>query len=201
MNDLMQTAEKLVLHGIHAIALFPVIDKKYKSSNGEEAYKSDGLIQKTIAKLKSEFPLSIQSNGLTISDTIAASFSAQIVDDLVKANEVVLDVSVVNAFPISGGITVEFIDFNGQVIHEISDIGNIQSSLLGVMDTQENLMKMESSIEVLVGSEVLGDLNLINRIVLKAELNTETGVIQSIPSNAYLFFKSFLKVKTMNSTP
>lgn len=152
-------------------------------------------------KLKSEFPLSIQSNGLTISDTIAASFSAQIVDDLVKANEVVLDVSVVNAFPISGGITVEFIDFNGQVIHEISDIGNIQSSLLGVMDTQENLMKMESSIEVLVGSEVLGDLNLINRIVLKAELNTETGVIQSIPSNAYLFFKSFLKVKTMNSTP
>ena len=75
MNDLMQTAEKLVLHGIHAIALFPVIDKKYKSSNGEEAYKSDGLIQKTIAKLKSEFPLSIQSNGLTISDTIAASFS------------------------------------------------------------------------------------------------------------------------------
>ena len=56
MNDLMQTAEKLVLHGIHAIALFPVIDKKYKSSNGEEAYKSDGLIQKTIAKLKSEFP-------------------------------------------------------------------------------------------------------------------------------------------------
>mgnify|MGYP001362050325 FL=1 len=62
-------------------------------------------------------------------------------------------------------------------------------------------MKMESSIEVLVGSEVLGDLNLINRIVLKAELNTETGVIQSIPSNAYLFFKSFLKVKTMNSTP
>ena len=138
---------------------------------------------------------------MTISDTIAASFSAQIVDDLVKANEVVLDVSVVNAFPISGGITVEFIDFNGQVIHEISDIGNIQSSLLGVMDTQENLMKMESSIEVLVGSEVLGDLNLINRIVLKAELNTETGVIQSIPSNAYLFFKSFLKVKTMNSTP
>lgn len=56
MNDLMQTAEKLVSHGIHAIALFPVIDKKYKSSNGEEAYKSDGLIQKTIAKLKSEFP-------------------------------------------------------------------------------------------------------------------------------------------------
>ena len=41
MNDLMQTAEKLVSHGIHAIALFPDIDKKYKSSNGEEAYKSD----------------------------------------------------------------------------------------------------------------------------------------------------------------
>ena len=56
MDDLMQTAEKLVSLGIHAIALFPVIDKKYKSINGEEAYKSDGLIQKTIAKLKSKFP-------------------------------------------------------------------------------------------------------------------------------------------------
>jgi len=152
-------------------------------------------------KLKSEFPLSIQSNGLTISDTIAASFSTQIVDELIAANEVVLDVSVVNAFPISGSFKVEFIDFNGQVIHEISNIGNIQSSLLGVMDTQENLMKMASSIEVLVGSEILSDLDLVNRLVLKAELNTDSGVIQSIPSNAYLFFKSFLKVKTMNSTP
>lgn len=152
-------------------------------------------------KLKSEFPLSIQSNGLTISDTIAASFSAQIVDDLVAANEVILDVSVVNAFPISGSFTVEFIDFNGQVIHEINNIGNIQSSLLGVMDTEENLMEMESSIQVVVGNEILSDLNLVNRIVMKVELNTETGVIQSIPSNAYLFFNSFLKVKTMNSTP
>lgn len=152
-------------------------------------------------KLKSEFPLSIQSNGLTISDTITANFSPQIVEELVSANEVVLDVSVVNTFPVSGSFNVEFIDFSGQVLHEISDIGNIQSSLLGGLDTQENLMKMESSILVLVGSEVLNDLNLINRIVLKAELNTESGVIQSIPSNAYLFFKSFLKVKTMNSTP
>ena len=62
-------------------------------------------------------------------------------------------------------------------------------------------MKMASSIEVLVGSEILSDLDLVNRLVLKAELNTDSGVIQSIPSNAYLFFKSFLKVKTMNSTP
>jgi hypothetical protein len=150
-------------------------------------------------KLKSQFPLGLQSNGLMFSDTIEVNFNSQIVDDLITANQVVLDVAVVNTFPISGKFYLEFLDENGAILHELNNIETIESSLFGTMDPQENLMKMESSIKVLIDNTVLSDLNITNRIVLKAELNTAAGVIQSIPCNAYLFFKSFLKVNTINS--
>ena len=150
-------------------------------------------------KLKSQFPLGLQSNGLMFSDTVDVNFNPQIVDDLITANQVVLDVAVVNTFPISGKFHLEFLDENGAILHELNNIETIESSLFGTMDPQENLMKMESSIKVLIDNTVLSDLNITNRIVLKAELNTAAGVIQSIPCNAYLFFKSFLKVNTINS--
>ena len=142
-------------------------------------------------KLKSQFPLGLQSNGLVFSDTVDVNFNPQIVDDLITANQVVLDVAVVNTFPISGKIHLEFLDENGAILHELNNIETIESSLFGTMDPQENLMKMESSVKVLIDNTVLSDLNITNRIVLKAELNTAAGVIQGIPCNAYLFFKSF----------
>ena len=150
-------------------------------------------------KLKSQFPLGLQSNGLMFSDTVDVNFNPQIVDDLITANQAVLDIAVVNTFPISGKFHLEFLDENGAILHELNNIETIESSLFGTMDPQENLMKMESSIKVLIDNTVLSDLNITNRIVLKAELNTAAGVIQSIPCNAYLFFKSFLKVNTINS--
>ena len=150
-------------------------------------------------KLKSQFPLGLQSNGLMFSDTVDVNFNPQIVDDLITANQLVLDIAVVNTFPISGKFHLEFLDENGAILHELNNIEPIESSLFGTMDPQENLMKMESSIKVLIDNTVLSDLNITNRIVLKAELNTAAGVIQSIPCNAYLFFKSFLKVNTINS--
>jgi porphobilinogen synthase len=42
--------------GIPAVALFPVIDAQGKSENGEESANPDGLVQKTVRSLKSEFP-------------------------------------------------------------------------------------------------------------------------------------------------
>ena len=142
-------------------------------------------------KLKSQFPLGLQSNGLMFSDTVDVNFNPQIVDDLITANQVVLDVAVVNTFPISGKFHLEFLDENGSILHELNNIETIESSLFGTIDPQENLMKMESSIKVLIDNIVLSDLNITNRIVLKAELNTAAGVIQSIPCNAYLFLNLF----------
>ena len=42
--------------GIPAIALFPVVEDKKKSQNGEESYNQDGLIQNAIQQVKRSFP-------------------------------------------------------------------------------------------------------------------------------------------------
>ena len=42
--------------GVPAVALFPVIDAGGKSDNGEECANPDGLVQRTVRSLKSEFP-------------------------------------------------------------------------------------------------------------------------------------------------
>jgi hypothetical protein len=152
-------------------------------------------------KLKSEFPLGLESNGLTIADTVAVNLSAEIVKDLIKAEEATLNITAVNSFPISGSLSLRFLDNAGNVLHNISDIQTIESSLLGFMDSEENLMKNESVIEVTLTNEVLNDFELIEYVVLVGELNTTPGVIQNIPSNAYLFLRSYLKVKTLNSIP
>ncbi|MER2491858.1 porphobilinogen synthase [Catenovulum sediminis] len=53
---LLKETELLVRYGVPAIALFPVTPIEKKSLLAEEAYASDGLAQKTIRALKSEFP-------------------------------------------------------------------------------------------------------------------------------------------------
>ncbi|MDC0302457.1 hypothetical protein OAL39_02000 [bacterium] len=152
-------------------------------------------------KLKSEFPLGLESNGLVIVDTVQVNLSSDIVENLIEAKEVTLHIKAVNSFPISGNLSLQFLDNGGSVLHDINDIETIQSSLLGFMDNEENLMKNESVIEVFLNHEILNDFDLIKNVVLVAEFNTAPGIIQSIPSNAYLFFKSNLKVKTLNSIP
>ena len=152
-------------------------------------------------KLKTEFPLGLESNGLTIVDTVSLNLSNEIIKDLVRVEEAVLNITAVNSFPISGTLSLRFLDVGGNVLHTVSDIETIESSLMGFMDSEENLMKKESVIEIGLSNEVLNDFDLIKDVVLMAELNTAPGVIQNIPSNAYLFLRSFLKFKTLNSTP
>jgi porphobilinogen synthase len=53
---LVQEARELVALGIPAIALFPVIDQAKKSLLAEEAYNSDGLIQRAVRALKDAVP-------------------------------------------------------------------------------------------------------------------------------------------------
>jgi porphobilinogen synthase len=53
---LLKEANELVNLGIPAIALFPVIDSRKKSLLAEEAYHSEGLIQRAVRQLKKAFP-------------------------------------------------------------------------------------------------------------------------------------------------
>ncbi|MBB3048165.1 porphobilinogen synthase [Litorivivens lipolytica] len=53
---LLQEAKELVELGIPAIALFPVVDAAGKSELAEEAYNSNGLVQRCVSALKDRYP-------------------------------------------------------------------------------------------------------------------------------------------------
>ena len=56
IDNLIEEAAELTALGIPAIALFPVVEDRLKSENGEESYNDDGLIQTAIKQLKKNFP-------------------------------------------------------------------------------------------------------------------------------------------------
>jgi len=56
LDLLLKEVETLVSLNIPAIALFPVIDPSKKSPLAEEAFQSDGLVQRAVRELKKSFP-------------------------------------------------------------------------------------------------------------------------------------------------
>jgi porphobilinogen synthase len=56
MDLLAPVAEQCVKHGIPVMALFPVIDPKLKTPDGEEACNPHGLIPRVVRELKASFP-------------------------------------------------------------------------------------------------------------------------------------------------
>jgi len=56
IDELLIEAAQLLELGIQAIALFPVITQDKKSDKAKEAYQPDGLVQRAVDALKSEWP-------------------------------------------------------------------------------------------------------------------------------------------------
>ncbi len=56
LDLLLPVAEQCVALGIPVMALFPVIDAKLKTPNGDEAFNPGGLIPRVVAELKKRFP-------------------------------------------------------------------------------------------------------------------------------------------------
>lgn len=56
IDQLLQDAKAWVDVGIRCLALFPVVDQSQKSLMAETAYASDGLVQRAVNTLKTEFP-------------------------------------------------------------------------------------------------------------------------------------------------
>lgn len=53
---LLDKLHKLVAKGLNAVALFPVVDKAFKSDDAAEAWNPEGLVQKAVKTIKSELP-------------------------------------------------------------------------------------------------------------------------------------------------
>ena len=56
IDELIKDASECHQLGIPAIAIFPYIDKKLKTDDASEAFNDNGLVQRTIQKLKKEIP-------------------------------------------------------------------------------------------------------------------------------------------------
>ncbi len=56
VDRLLPEAERCLALGIPAIALFPVVPAEFKSDDAREAWNPDGLVQRAVSALKSEFP-------------------------------------------------------------------------------------------------------------------------------------------------
>lgn len=56
IDELLKDAGEMLNDGIPAIAIFPVVPPEKKSKMAEEAYNNNGLIQRTIEKLKTSLP-------------------------------------------------------------------------------------------------------------------------------------------------
>lgn len=56
LEKLFKTAETCLELGIPALAIFPVIEQKYKSNCASEAFNPNGLVTTTVRSLKEKFP-------------------------------------------------------------------------------------------------------------------------------------------------
>ncbi len=56
IDVLLKTAGECVKLGIPAIALFPVVEQKFKSLDAAEAYNKNGLVPRTVKALKTAYP-------------------------------------------------------------------------------------------------------------------------------------------------
>ena len=86
IDELLKDAEQLHKLGIPSIAIFPVVESDKKSNQAEESFNSDGLVQRTISKLKIELP----ELGV-ISDVALDPFTSHGQDGLLDSNGYVLN--------------------------------------------------------------------------------------------------------------
>lgn len=56
LDELLREAEELMALGVPMVALFPVTPAERKSADAREAYNPDGLAQRAVRALKTEFP-------------------------------------------------------------------------------------------------------------------------------------------------
>jgi porphobilinogen synthase len=86
IDELVIEANELVNLGIRAVALFPVVPKEKKSLDAQEAFNSEGLVQKATRALKQNQP-----NLVVITDVALDPFTTHGQDGLIDENNYVLN--------------------------------------------------------------------------------------------------------------
>lgn len=142
--------------------------------------------------IDASMPLSIGADGLTIKDTFDFNVTQNTEKTHVVSGELVLKAT--NAFPMSGGIVLNLLDRQGNIIHTIAGSEDLQSSLFGNSVSSNGLQTSLSEIHFVLPLEILSELESINKIVVTAEFNTPNPVSNNneqvlIPDEAFLGIK------------
>ena len=86
IDNALKEIKKLTALGIIAVAWFPKISASKKTLNAEEAYKSDGLVQTCIKKIKDKFP-----DLLVISDVALDPYTSHGQDGIIDKKGYILN--------------------------------------------------------------------------------------------------------------
>ena len=152
----------------------------------------------------SQFPLELGVDGLVFSDTVGFSLNTIQLNNLMTAEAMELHIRSLNAFPLQGAVSIEFLDAGLNVLQSIPTEFVLLSSLDGILDPIDNLYKASNKSVLLLDTELIRHLLDTKSIVIKAQMQTSNenqSIPVSIPSGAFLYFESFLKLTTKNSLP
>ena len=154
--------------------------------------------------LSSQFPLALGLDGLVFSDTVPFSLNTTQLNDLINTEAMELHIRSTNAFPLQGSISIEFLDDENNILYSIPTELILRSALDGIQDPYDNLYKATNKSVLLINNELVTHLPDTKAIVIKAHMQTSSGVQllpEAIPSNAFVYFESFLKLTTKNVLP
>lgn len=148
------------------------------------------------------FPLAIGIDGLSICDTIDFNLSAIDLNKVVSAESIELHVNTENSFPISGGVLCVFLDESMNALDSVFAENMFLSSLSGVLDQSDGLYKCTNKAVLLLDNQIISNIGAYKYVILQAHFDsgdTSTASPVSIPSNAYLYFDTFLKLTAKTS--
>lgn len=151
--------------------------------------------------VETEFPLALGVNGLVLIDTIGLNLSFH---KLISAESISVHINTENAFPISGSFVLRFMDAGYHVIDSVLADNIIGSSLLGSLDTEDNLFKFNNELDLVLNSNITSQISSVKWISIEANFESNDSFGQAsvaIPSGAYIYFDAYLKLTTQISTP
>ncbi len=146
-------------------------------------------------------PLTIGVDDLILKDTFKLDLTQNEENTNIKSGEILIQTS--NAFPLSAELIVYFLDADGNVLHQVNGTSPIESSQFGTIDPNTSLMVSNSEVKLVLGEEVLDNVNVIKNILIQSHFNSKNPVTNvnepmSIPVGAFLAVKVKTKLTSEN---
>ncbi len=150
-------------------------------------------------KIKSDMPLLIGTDGLTLRDT----FDIDIPNENTKTHiqSAIFTLTATNAFPMSCQPILYLLDENNFILQTIVSTSEISSSLYGIQDQNDGLYKKKSIVEFNVNETTASLLKDVKKVIIEGIFNTlipgsTNTQAYSIPVGAFLAVNLNLKLNT-----